>query len=289
MGLMRAFLEAARGLYRTGMVGLVSVLAIAASLLVLGVFGKAMSGAYLLVSRLRERVEVDIYLRDKTDRRKALGLAEDIAAMPGVAEVHYIDKAAAAAEFNQLFGAGMLDALSQNPLPTSIRVRMAPGSEMTSRVRSVADEVAAWKEVEDVDSGGMWVDTLDWAVQIAAAVGFLLGGVLCLSCVFAVSNTAKLMVLAQREAIEIMRLVGATGAFVRMTFLVGGGLQGLFGGVLAAFCLSYVGSWWSARAPDWSIEAPVDFGFWMIILGAILGILGSWASLNRVLNAVAFR
>ena len=289
MGLIRAFLEAIRGLWRTGMVGVLSVATIGASLLVLGVFGQAMTGGYALVEQLRERVEIDIYLEDQVSRRRALALAEDLEAMPGVSGLRYIDKAAAAEEFREMFGGGMLDALSQNPLPTSIRVKMVPGSDMTAQVRALSEVASGWQEVESVDVGESWVEMLDWTLQIAVAVGVLLGGVLCLACTFAVSNTAKLMVLSQREAIEIMRLVGATGGFIRMTFLVGGGLQGLAGGLMATLCLSYVAGWWALRVPDWALEPPFDLGLGLIGLGTVLGVLGSWTSLSRVLNAVTLK
>jgi cell division transport system permease protein len=52
-----------------------------------------------------------------------------------------------------------------------------------------------------------------------------------------VSNTLRLAVFARREEIEIMKLVGATDAFVGAPFLVEGLLQGLLGGGLAAAAL----------------------------------------------------
>lgn len=289
MGLWLALREAFRGFWRTGMVGLISIATIGASLLVLGIFGQVVLGAYALIDQLQERVEVDIYLKDGVHRRRALALARDIEALPGIADVNYIDQEAAAKEFEEMFGAGMLNALSQNPLPVSLRVRMRPGSDLPQRLQSVSDVAHANNDVESVDVGETWVGALERFVQVITGVGLLLGSVLCLACGFAVSNTAKLMVLAQREAIEIMRLVGATGSTVRLTFLVGGALQGCIGGFLASMGQSYASAWWTARVPDLALDPSVDLNFWLLVLGTVLGIVGSWASLNRVLNAVSLR
>jgi cell division transport system permease protein len=43
----------------------------------------------------------------------------------------------------------------------------------------------------------------------------------------------RLTVLARREEIDIMKLVGATAAFIRAPFLFGAAAQGLAGGLLA--------------------------------------------------------
>jgi len=37
------------------------------------------------------------------------------------------------------------------------------------------------------------------------------------------------------------------------------------------------------------LDASVDMNFWLVVLGTVLGVVGSWASLNRVLNAVSIK
>ena len=271
------------------MVGVVSLMTTAASLLVLGVYGQIVAGVYDLADSLRERVEVEVYLKDGLSRRRALALAAEFAEMQGVAEARYIDKSAAAAEFRTMFGEGLLEAVSRNPLPASIRVRLEPGSAVSARARAVGDAVSGRREVEGVDMGEAWLDSLDRFLQGAAGVGVLLGGVLCLACAFAVSNTAKLMILVEREAIEVMRLVGATGGLIRLTFLLGGALQGCAGGMLAAVGLWLGSAWWVSWIPEIRPLPALYPGLGAVGLGTLLGVVGSWASLSRVLNAVTWK
>ena len=288
MGFLSALREAARGLRRTGMVGVVSALTAAASLLVLGVFVHLVAGGYVVAESLRGRAEIEVYLKDGTSRMRALSIARDLEDMEGVSEVAYLDKQAAAAEFRKMFGEGLLEAVSRNPLPASIRVGLAGDAELSVRARRLADVALGYKEVEGVDAGESWLGSLDRALATATWVGLLLGGVLCLACAFAVSNTAKLMVLAEREAIEVMRLVGSTGGTIRLTFLLGGALQGFLGGILAAAVLWIGRGWWTSWIPG--PEVPTySVGPWLVLLGVVLGVVGSWASLGRVLNAVTRR
>ncbi len=315
-------------MWRTGTVGAVSVVATGASLLVLGVFAQVVAGGYALAEFFRGRVEVEVYLKDGLSRGQALALARELEEMEGVVKAGYIDKTEAEAAFKEMFGKELLDAVSGNPLPASIRVRLEEDSDMLGRAQAVAEAVKGRREVEGVDMGESWVASLDQALEMATLVGILLGGVLCLACAFAVSNTTKLMVLAQREAIEIMRLVGATGRFIRLTFLLGGAVQGCIGGLLGVFALwfgadflgvfadflgvfalwfgaDFLGVFaddlgavadsptgvvrWFGSIPELPFVSPLYSVLGVVGLGTVLGIVGSWVSLNRVLNAVAWK
>ena len=263
-----------------------SCLAIAASLVLVGVFAQVLDGARHAVSSLKDRVEVEIYLKEGVSRRAAMALVADVAAIDGVADVIYVDKAAAADEFRSMFGKDLLSALTTNPLPASLRVRF----ERDASVRASSDAVSTLtlgnRSVDQVESGQSWLGEVERLAHLGAWVGVVLLTVLCLSCGFAVSNTAKLMVLAQREAIEIMRVVGASNGFIRMTFLMGGGLQGAIGGVLAGAAILLGSPLWAGAIPAESTLSSSLVVVGLIGLGTLLGIVGSWASLNRVLQAV---
>ena len=284
--MVRALREASVALWRTGTVGALSAIAIGASLLLVGLFVLMVDAAQGLGAAVKDRVEVDIYLKDGTSRSDARKIADDVAAIPGVAEAAYVDKAAASKEFREMFGNDLLDALSTNPLPASVRVRFDPEGDVTTAARQVVSEVQDHRRVESVDGGEGWLGGLDQALDIATGLATFLGVVLCVACAFAVSNTSKLMVLAQREAIEVMRLVGATAAFGRATFLLGGALQGTIGGLIAATVLmmsdQVTGNWFVS-------DASLSHGSVAIVLvglGRALGGLGSLAALNRVLQAI---
>ncbi len=285
MALVMAFREAIRGLWLTGMVGIVSGVTTAVSLMVLGIFVLLVGGGLSIFESLQEKIEVEVYLEDSLSRTQALQMAREFQAMAGVAAVRYVDKATAAEEFRSMFGDGLLDAVSRNPLPASVRVVLRSGEGVVNRARAVAEAAASRKGVESVDAGEAWLTSLDRAHDAVTWIGVSLGVVLCLACTFAVGNTAKLLVLAQREAIEVMRMVGATGGFIRLTVLLGGAVQGCAGGVLAVLALWSSSHWWADWIPGAARVAPVYLG--LIGLGVLLGILGSWVSLNRVLRALA--
>ena len=279
--------EAWQGVVRTRIAGVISVATIGASLLVLGFFWQVIEGGNALVDRLRARVEIDIYLKDGISPQRIVALRRTLEARSEVAEIVYVDQDEAAREVRSLFGLGTVDALSRNPLPASLRVRISPGENMPRRARTVARSVTGHNAVEGVNVGEAWADSLENFITVITGIGLALGCMLCFACAFAISHATKLMVLAQRDAIGIMRLVGATNITVWMIFGAGGAILGFIGGFLAPLMLAYIAPWWAVRVPDLTITPTIELSFCLVALGTVLGAAGSWSSLNRVLREIA--
>src|SRR5438093_13084 len=105
-----------------------------------------------------------------------------------------------------------------------------------------------------------------------------------------VGATVRLTVLARREEIEIMKLVGATAGFIRGPFMLAAAAQGLAGGVLAVAGLllthRLVERADIVRAnPFMSIVAgrflPSGAALALAAVGAALGIVAAVLSLRR--------
>lgn len=134
--------------------------------------------------------------------------------------------------------ADVLENLPKNPLTYAIEVRPNARYFSAAALEPVA---AAWRaepEVEAVDYGREWFDkfsSLAFAARRAAAV-FL---VFVLAAAAAVSAlTLRLSAFTRQEEIALLRLVGATEAFVRAPFLLEGVLLGVLaaGAAFAALC-----------------------------------------------------
>jgi cell division transport system permease protein len=120
---------------------------------------------------------------------------------------------------------------------------------------------------------------------IAQAAGFGLGIAFAAVAIIIIGATIRVSVLAREKEISIMRLVGATDAFVRAPFLIDGFVKGILGGLLALLL-----TWIAYRLIDTRFLKLVFFDTQVILIGifagALIGVLGSATSVWRHLRRI---
>ena len=112
---------------------------------------------------------------------------------------------------------------------------------------------------------------------------------------FIIVNTIRLAVVARAEEIEIMRLVGASDAFIRWPFIFEGALVGLIGALRHARSCSRSEPIRSARCMTGFFEvlpaaarraSAADLTLLVLTAGIGLGVFGSWISVRSYLPEV---
>ena len=272
---------------RAPLLSALSISTIAFSLFVFGLFGLVAVNIHAAIGTVAERVEVVAYLKRGTPIEAVTVGSSDVQAFPEVQSVEYVSEAQALArarrelpEFQDIF-----QDLEVNPLPASLEVRLKPQFRNAANAAAVADRLKGFQMVEDVRFGNDWVAKLDRLRAIATAAGTAIGAAFALVAIIIIGNTIRMAVLNRTREIAIMRLVGATDAFVRRPFLLEGLTKGLLGGLLA-LALSYgvfrlVGSIYHASVFFTPAEAVAG-----VAAGGLLGLLGSLLSVGRHLRAV---
>ncbi|MGD0272306.1 MAG: permease-like cell division protein FtsX [Gaiellaceae bacterium] len=106
-----------------------------------------------------------------------------------------------------------------------------------------------------------------------------------------IANTIRLSIFSRRREIEVMKLVGATNWFVRGPFLIEG-LICSFGGALLAVFLLTIAKVVAMPALHLDVNAGSDVHAWpfaltsflMLLIGIVLGALGTGITLRRFLQ-----
>jgi cell division transport system permease protein len=138
-----------------------------------------------------------------------------------------------------------------------------------------------------------------WARRLAALAGiarlarWLLAALLGVGLVAVTFNTIGLQVLTQREEIEVLRLIGATDAFIRRPFYYQGLLQGLAGGAVALAIVA-LGLWLLNREVTVLAASygsafrftflPFGDGLAIVLFAGVIGWLGAQLSVSRRLR-----
>ncbi len=290
---MYALREALQGMTRTRYMTLISILTITVALILVGIVVLITFYSNAVVNKIRESEEVNIYLKDEMSDGDMLALDETLALMREVESTRIISKEDAAKEFEKMFGGDLLPALDENPLPRSIVVTMEEGHRMSSDLERFAERVRTVETVESVEYGKEWISRLDIFFIIFVLVEAILFTIIVTACILVISNTITLTVIARKEAIEIMKLVGATTAFIRRPFYFEGLIQGFVSGISAFLIFYAVHLWLNHVFPDIKVylymfgiiesdylSYPLILGF-IIPVGGFLGLLGSFVAVRR--------
>jgi cell division transport system permease protein len=267
------FDEALASLWRGYKTGLIAAATISTAFVVLGGFLILTTNLERTISRWQEAAEFSVYLTDSVtpaQRAAVEKLAHDHAL---VAAVEVVTRDQALQRFTQNFAALAEAAgdLPSNPLPESVEVRLRPGAS-PSDVESLAQQLRSAPGVADVRYDRQWIQRLMNAVGVVRAVGFALAGVLMFAAGLTVASVVRLALVARREEIHIMQLVGAPLAYIKGPFVVEGLIQGGVGATVALIVL-WIGLWMvRSRAGTW-LEGTIDptsLGFLSLGMSAAL-------------------
>jgi cell division transport system permease protein len=170
-----------------------------------------------------------VYLRDDATGSDISSLQNRLTHDPRVAGVTYTSKAAALAKAQNRPGMTQLvEVAGSNPIPASLEVRVRSLSDIHAVAASVTSEGVVDPEHPSSFDGGTY-GRLQFAFRTLAAGG---AGLLLLLIVVAAAVTAgsiRSTLLARREEVEVMWLVGSPRWMIGGPFLVEGALTGGFG------------------------------------------------------------
>jgi len=276
--------EAARSFRQHRGLAYTAVFSLTAALTLSGVLMLLTHNALVQLRALGDRREMVVYLRDDVTPSQRDVLVGRLTDLYGA--VSYVSKEDAWKEFSRQLGdPSLLEAVEDNPLPASLRVKLRPELLTPGVMDQAARQIGQFPEVEDVRYGEEWVHRLD---QMGAALvrgTIAVGVVVALAILFIVYNTIRLTVLARRPQVEIMSRLGATDGFIAAPFV----LEAMFEAALAAFLalalLFAVQQGLAARVVGVVfLPWPTALGF----LGAAIGCawLAAALALSRVLRAV---
>lgn len=290
MALTYSIREGLAGFRRAKFAFVASISATAVALILIGMFSLLMIKAGQVTTWLRQRVgEVEVFL-DDVDEPVARAIDARIAVVPGVDETEYVSRDQAREVFRQEFGEGAELFLDEPFLPASIRVRVESDYANPDSLQRLVEELSAWNRVDDVVFNQPLLLKVQQNLRLLSLTGLAVGALVILAALFLVGNTIRLTIYARRLLIRTMKLVGATDQFIQQPFLVEGIAQGAVAGVVASIVVWALYGALSSYLPQLEgSDALLLFGlaFLLLVVGVLLGWLGSFFAVRRFVKNVA--
>jgi len=279
-----------QGFWRNALMSLAATATMVLMLLLLAGFWIIQTGLLAGLEFTEQKVEVVAYLQPNTTDPQVAGLQDQILAMPVVESIDYVNRDEALDRFRASMEAqgrtDLTQSLDSNPLFASLEVKLKD----PSAVRQIGEALRASPLVRNVINIEDLVDRVLTVTSILRTAGTVLLVVVGVIVLFIIVNAIRLAVVARAEEIEIMRLVGASDAFIRWPFVFEGAFVGFLGAAVTLGLLAAVADPLNGFLVEFFRVLPLQVGSMTrdlvtLVMGAGvgLGVLGSWVSVRTYL------
>lgn len=287
----RFIVEAFQSIRRNFAMSLASVATIALTLFICGVFAIIVLNIDHFAGEIESTVEIQAFIDEGTDENGLAAIQADIEGINGVESVTFVSKDTAlestAKRMNQT-SQELLDSLGSNPLPDSYLVQVATADDVVPTAERL-ENVAG---VSQVKYGEGTVEKMFSLLNWVRYFGIGVIAFLTIASIIIVAFNIKISVASRRWEITIMRYVGASNWYIRWPFCIAGMIMGLLGGLISVGILYGVYMLIIDKINEFMIfsnlVAPNMYFVYifsaMVIMGIILGSLGSIVSLNVYLK-----
>ena len=224
--------EGVHSIFTHGFMSFAAVCMIVACLLIMGSFSLVAVNLDNMLGDLEAQNEFLAYIDETYTEEQAQALQPQIEAIPNVAEVTYVSRDQALEDFKAgREGNELLDDLDGSVLRDRYRIHV----DDIEQLKQTVDQVAAISGIADTNAAYEIAQGFVTVRNIAAGVAVVLVTILAVVSLFIIANTIKLGFFYRREEIAIMKMCGATNAFIRWPFVVQGMILGLAGAIVAFF------------------------------------------------------
>ena len=287
-------MESLRRLLATPLPTLMTVLVIAISLALPAGLYVLLKNAQVVSEDWDGSAQISLFLRKDTTEDQGRKLANDLARRGDVKRTEYISRDQALKEFQQQSGLGnILNELGDNPLPAVIVVY--PAQNDLKEARQLRNDLAGMGQVDIAQLDAQWVQRLYALLELGQRLVVALSLGLGLAVLLVIVNTIRLSIENRRDEIVIVKLVGATDAYVRRPFLYTGFWYGLGGCLVALILIQSLLLWLDGPVQviadlyrsQFSLSG-LGFGPSLIMLvgSVLIGLLGAGLAVSQHLRAI---
>ncbi|HVA59686.1 MAG TPA: permease-like cell division protein FtsX [Mycobacteriales bacterium] len=279
--------EVAIGLRRNLTMSIATVITVGVALVLAGVGYFMYDTVQHTKAYYDTQLDVQVYLTSDVTQADRDAIGAKLASLPGVESVHYVSQQEAYQIFVKDFAGEpeLVHATVPSSLPESFDIKLQDPSRFDIIVSAMQNqpgvqEVATQSKV--LKQIFRLFNALELSSWIVAALGLLAG-------ILLVYNATRVAAFSRRRETGIMRLVGASNAYIQLPFVLEGALAGAVGALLADAGLALVKAQLLDRVLKPSLKFIIFFDWgavagtavFLLVFGVVFTSLASALSLRR--------
>ena len=222
--------EGVRSIFTHGFMSFASVFIIIACLIIMGSFTLLAFNVNTLVGEFEDENIILAYVDEKLSVEDARSLGPRIESIPNVRSVQFRTRDEA---FDSFVSQHENKSRFDNVDSTVLRHRFMIYVDDISLLGETQDEIRNIMGIAKANANLVIARGFVVLRNVMSGVSITLVSILLIISLFIMSNTIKLATFERREEIAIMKIVGATNAFIRWPFVFEGFILGLLGSLFA--------------------------------------------------------
>ena len=220
------FKEGLRGVFSHGFRSFASVTVIAACLIIMGSFGLVAVNVDNLIGSMEEDSQILAFVDESLSENDARSIEGAIRSISNVRDVLFVSREEAMANYKASYG----DSTVFENLDASVfRNRYVIHMDDITLMEETKNAIDAVNGIADVNAPVSIAEGFIAVRNVVSIITAILIVILLVVSVFMMSNTIKLATFTRRDEIAVMKMVGASNAFIRTPFVVEGLILGILG------------------------------------------------------------
>ena len=280
--------EGFRSIRTHGFMSFASVTIITACLIIMGSITLLSLNIDALIADLEQQNEVVAFVDENiVDEAQAEAIKPGILAIENVGSADFISRNSAMNSFMSKYDDRLMEGIDEAVFRHRFVIHLMDISQM-AETKSMLEAVPG---IVKVNAHIEYANRFVRVRNIVSVISLILTAILVFVSFFIMSNTIKLTTYGRREEIAIMKMVGATNAFIRTPFVIEGLILGILGGILGFLAMWGIYSLLNSSLMDsltGSFISLVPFRTVMVpLLLAYLGIgvvIGAFGGVNAIRN-----
>jgi len=282
--------------------GLLSVATIAVMVIALSVFLGLNLFGYMIqqsLSAVKDKIDISVYFKTNVSEDDILRVKRSLEGLSEVKQVDYVSRDNALDIFkskhhNDTTIDQAIAELGYNPLSASLNVKAYDTKQYSTiseylgndSLKNMIEKMTYAQNQQVIDKMSLIMGTVEKSGAAMIIILSLIAGLV-------VFNTIRLAIYSNREEIGIMRLVGASNAFIRGPYLFTGLLYGIIAAGVSILILLpvviFIDPYLNVFVPTINIrgyfvsQLPI-ISLYQLGLGVLLGIFSSYVAMRKHLR-----
>lgn len=258
-------------------------------LLLLGLAAVGGIAGSRMEAEVRSSLGFVVLMTPDCDAAQVNGVKSCLMTHRAVESFAYTDAEEILASESAAMGRDIAAELDGNPYSSEFDVRVRPQYSLPDSIESVAAFLQTLPGVAETIAESSVIENVDTTVRRVALVSAVAGMVLLLIAIALIANTVSLSIYGRRFVIHTMKLVGATGGYIRRPFVLAGLRGGMLAGIVASLILLALRYYVPQEYPlvaelvGWYDTMYVCIG--MVIFGGLITAITTIFAANRYIRA----